>query len=135
MTAAFRWLGMGFSEMVVLLAVCKHEGSSQDDISQSLAIDKAVTAKSVKALEANGYIRRENHPSNGRMKQVFSTPEGRLLKSRIDAAVAVWNEYILADLTPNERTVMYSALRKMARVATTISLDDVLERARARLQT
>ena len=82
MKESFKTLGLGFSDSIVLVTVCIHEGISQDEISSRLAIDKAVTAKSVKNLESKGLITREVNSANQRIKKVFPTSAGLATKAR-----------------------------------------------------
>ncbi len=131
MKESFKELGLGFSDSIVLVTACIHEGISQDEISSKLAIDKAVTAKSIKNLEGKGLIKRETHSGNLRMKKVFPTPDGLAMKERIDHFVAMWNRAIVQDLNEEELKYIFPALRKMALTATSINIESFLYERRS----
>lgn len=126
MKESFKELGLGFSDSIVLITACIHAGISQDEISSKLAIDKAVTAKSIKNLEAKGFVTRELHSANLRIKKVFPTQDGLAMKERIDHIVEIWNREIMRDLTEEELKNVFPALRKMALVATGINIETFL---------
>lgn len=131
MKESFKTLGLGFSDSIVLVTVCIHEGISQDEISSRLAIDKAVTAKSVKNLESKGLITREVNSANQRIKKVFPTSAGLATKARIDDSVEVWNRAIMKDLSKEELEYIFPALRKIAHTATSINIEAFLNNHRS----
>ena len=130
MKESFKELGLGFVDSIVLVVGIMHEGITQDEIAQKLAIAKAVVAKSVKVLEAKGFIYRKVNENDMREKHVFGTPEGIEVKKQIDEKVELWNIMLVEDLTEEERRFVFPALRKLSHTATKTSIPEFIKQTK-----
>lgn len=106
--------GITGSQYVFLLTLNWEDGASQGKLSDYLKIDKTTTAKSVKALEKNGFVTRVTDPGDKRAYQVFLTDKAREILPRIRAVMEEWDKFIQADLTGEERRLLENILEKMA---------------------
>lgn len=59
------------------------DGMTQAELTKMLILDKAAVSRTLKALESSGYIRKEDHLSDGRKQHLFLTEEGRKLQSYV----------------------------------------------------
>jgi len=109
--AAYDLSGIHF---ILLLALSRHNGASQEAMANHLKMEKTTIAKSVKMLEKNGYLRRERSLSDKRAYQVYLTPQGEALIPVIRHTVRDWEDQVAAGLTPQERGLLENALHAMA---------------------
>lgn len=90
------------SEYMFLLVLYCENNLSQDALSSRLYIDKAATARSLKALEEKGYLTRTQDITDKRIKRVNITEKGVSVKSKIMSVLDNWNAMVTEDLTPTE---------------------------------
>jgi DNA-binding MarR family transcriptional regulator len=109
--------GIGSGQYIFLLALYKKDGISQEEISDHLKIEKATTAKAMKRLEKEGYIKRNTDSGDKRAYKVFLTQKALDLKPVIHNLLKNWAEVLMADLTENEKETIYQLLEKMAKNA------------------
>jgi len=66
-------------------------------------------------MEAAGLLRREPHPSDGRLVRLVLTARGRELEQVIGPEMRVLTEQTLAGFSAAERAELLRGLRRMAR--------------------
>ena len=76
-----RRMGIGPSELDVLLYVRWHPGTTMTELCRRLEIDKGAAARQLASLQAKGYLRREPNPADGRSQLLFATEKGDALRS------------------------------------------------------
>jgi len=111
--AALSDRNMSFSEAIVLIYVYGNPGTIQDNIAIGLSIDKSVVARSIKSLVALGFLIRTEDAANLRVKKVYVTESAKEFKTYWHKVVHQWNQTILADLTPEERSMVVGANYKI----------------------
>ncbi len=92
--------GVSSSEFVFLLALYHEDGLSQDNLSCRLYVDKASTARAIKALEEKHFVTRRVDLIDKRIKRVFITETGSALREKIYTVLDAWNTLITEDMTP-----------------------------------
>jgi DNA-binding MarR family transcriptional regulator len=65
------------------MSIAKKEEISQKALSEELLIDKTTTAKAIGKLEAEGYVRRETDPIDGRYNLLYLTESGRAVVPKV----------------------------------------------------
>lgn len=73
----FTDIGFGSGQCLFFNNIAKHEGISQKDLSDHLAIDKATTAKAVSKLTKLGYIVQKQNKKDKRFYNLYLTDKGR----------------------------------------------------------
>ena len=111
--AALSDRNMSFSEAMVLIYVSANAGTIQEDIGSNLSIDKSVVARSIKSLVALGLLTRTEDVSNQRVKKVYTTEAAKEFRTYWNKIIYQWNKTILADLTPEERSIVIDANYKI----------------------
>jgi len=111
--AALSDRNMSFSDAMVLIYVSANPGTIQDDIGSNLSIDKSVVARSIKSLVALGLLTRTEDASNQRVKKVYTTEAAKEFSTYWNKIISQWNKTILADLTPEERSIVIDANYKI----------------------
>jgi DNA-binding MarR family transcriptional regulator len=64
-------------------------------------------------MEAAGLLRREPHPTDGRLVRLVLTARGRELEQVIGPQMRTLTEQTLAGFSPEERSELIRALRRM----------------------
>lgn len=89
-TTACTPLGIGFTEYTVLLKLYMQEGCNQEELSSMLAMDKSLTARTVKSLESKGFIYRSQTDADKRLKRIYTTDYGASLKETLMDLLQGW---------------------------------------------
>jgi DNA-binding MarR family transcriptional regulator len=100
-----------------LLALYKKDGISQEEISGHLKIDKATTAKAIKRLENEGYIKRDINSEDKRAYKVFLTQNAFEIKPAIKNVLRNWSDILSEGLSKDEKSLVLELLSKMAKNA------------------
>jgi DNA-binding MarR family transcriptional regulator len=93
---------LSFSDSVFLINIGENEGVSQEEIADSLAIDKAAVARSVKTMERKGYITTKRSFRDKRAKELYLSETGRELFQYAMNLNGEWLKQILANLDPDK---------------------------------
>lgn len=110
---------LGCGQYSFLLALYKNNGISQDTLSELLSIDKGTTAKAVKKLEDEGYIRREVDPEDRRAYKLYTTEKALELQPYIHEVLDNCNHILSMGFTEEEKELALRLLRKMTDNAVT----------------
>lgn len=105
---------IGSGQYVFLLALYKKDGISQEEISDHLKIDKATTAKAIKKLEKEGYIKRNIDSKDKRAYKVFLTKKALNIKPEIHSILRNWADVISGGFSEDEKKLVSELLRRMA---------------------
>lgn len=89
---------LSYSDSIFLVNIGTKEGTSQEEIANALAIDKAAVARSVKAMEKKGYIRAEASTVDKRVKELYLTDSGRELYRFMQDLNNYWITSVMGDL-------------------------------------
>ncbi len=116
--------GISGGQFVILLALSRHDGISQEEISYNLKIDKTMAAKSIKKLESNGYLTRKRDISDGRANNVFLTQMALDIIPFIRETIANWENCVTSGLTEEEHQTVERLLHKMAENACSVCEDE-----------
>ncbi|CAM3785333.1 MULTISPECIES: MarR family winged helix-turn-helix transcriptional regulator [Paenibacillus] len=81
-------LQLGFGQHMFLLMLSRKEGMNQKTLSEQLLLDKTTTAKAIRKLELEGYVRKEMDPADLRNHQLFLTDAGKAVVPKIEEALA-----------------------------------------------
>lgn len=94
-----------------------HNGSSQDEISKALELDKATTARAIQKLEDNGYVTRKTSEKDKRINNVFLTEKAFAIQTEIKHYSTQWTAILTQDMTPEELIQLSSLMGKLAQNA------------------
>lgn len=94
--------GLSPAEVQALRYITFHKAMSQRELSEDMGIDKGATSRLVCILEEKGLVRRESDPSDGRIKRIVPTEAAREIHERAVDQQAVFYDWLLEELTPDE---------------------------------
>lgn len=101
-------------ELLRLLAFTRHGELPLGKLGDRLQVHATSVTSAVNRLEAQGFVRREPHPTDGRTTLAVITTEGRAV---VERATTVLNEHVFGDIGLGEREVaqLYRLLEKVRR--------------------
>ena len=104
---------IGQGQFMFLMELYIEDGKNQEDLSKILKIDKGTTARAIKKLEEEGYVRREKDNLDKRANKVFLTEKGMDIKEDIYKILSQWESIISQSLEKEERILMINLLKKV----------------------
>ena len=110
----FASLGLSPGSHHFLLMLARTDGLQQKELTDRLHIDKAHTARAIRKLTAQGYVRRERDPDDQRAVRIYLTKRGRNLLPEIRKIMRDWTETLTSGLSTAEKGTALSILGKMA---------------------
>jgi len=108
-----RW-GVTANQFVVLDALSAEDALTQRDLVARTSSDPSTLRAMLVLLEQRGYIRRREHPSDKRARNVSLTPEGRRVYEAMWAASEKLRKQLIDALGSDDTRCLVAALRKMA---------------------
>ena len=107
-------LGIQASAMPFLIALLRAgEPVTQDELSASLLIDKAATARALDRLEKKGFVARWVNPENRRQKLVSATPKARDIADRLFEILRAAGDIFTRDFSEEELTLVLNLMNRM----------------------
>lgn len=105
--------GIKSGQIMFLIDLYKKDGKSQEEISESLQIDKASTAKAIRKLEEEGYVTRAKDKEDKRFNSIYLTEKSKELKEDIYGVFDEWHNSIGKCLTEEEELLLRQLLEKV----------------------
>lgn len=90
---------------------------SQQHLAAALRLQKSTVSRLIDQLEADGVVKREMNPADRRSVLVSLTALGSKRAGRLDDARRELFSRLLADLTPDERTMVVAGLSRLKEAA------------------
>ena len=111
MTRALHEHGVTLTQFAVLTALADEPGLSNAELARRAFITPQSMNETLRELEQRTWITRTRHPTHGRILQTELTDQGRTTLQTCDAAVTVIEQRMLANLDPDQRRHLATALR------------------------
>lgn len=125
---ALKDMDIGSSEHVFLITLLKEGCMTQEELSASIMIDKAATARAVKSLEDKGYVTREADLEDKRAKKVSCTAKAVASRDEIQEALRKWTEFLMSDLDANTAEIVTASLEQMSEKARGTDFKELMNR-------
>ncbi|MAZ16892.1 MAG: MarR family transcriptional regulator [Ahrensia sp.] len=113
-----RPLGLAPAQFMTLLELWEEDGRTQKDLVRRLDIEQATMANTLKRMERDGLIIRQENPKDRRAQLIRLTEKARALQDDATAAANAVNAIALGGLSEDERRVF---IRMMTRVIGALS--------------
>lgn len=104
---------IGQGQVMFLLELYIQDGINQEELAEVLKIDKGTTARAIKKLEDNGFIRREKDEKDKRSNRVYLTEKGESIKENVFYILNQWDKKISEQLDKEEKELMIKLLKKI----------------------
>jgi DNA-binding MarR family transcriptional regulator len=113
--ALFARYGVYEGQQFVLRNLWREDGLTPGQIARRLGLATPTLTRAATRMEAAGLLRREPHPSDGRLVRLWLTPRGRELEHVIGPEMRALTERTLAGLSLDERAALISGLQQITR--------------------
>lgn len=119
--AAMRRHGLHDGQNYVLAALWEQDGRTPGELAAALHVTTPTVSKTADRMTAGGHVTRRRDDRDNRLVRLWLTDAGRALQHPVEAERQLIEDRITADLTPEERTHLLSALAKIHRAATALA--------------
>lgn len=107
-------LHIGSGQYVYLIYLYRSDGATQEEMAESLKIDKGTTARALKKLEEAGYVFRQPDSLDRRSNRVMLTKQAWEIRPLIQSAIEDWVQVITQGYTPAQVEEICKLLEHMA---------------------
>lgn len=108
-------MGIHHSQHHILMYISRHgEISSQKDIAEKFGITPAAVARSLKSLEAEGFIERESKENDSRFNKIVITPKGAKIAEDSYKMFVETDQSVFEDFSEEDFEIFNSCLDKMS---------------------
>ncbi len=112
--------GLSAAHHTFIMAICKHSGSTQEEISKDICLDKSTVARVLAHLEKLGYITRTPNEKDKRELLIFPTDKAKEVFPKIKSIAKEWNTSICDGISEEEMNVFYSVLSRIEQSAKSV---------------
>ena len=116
-TDSFAPMGLKACHGSYLQEICARPGISQEQLAQSICINKSNVARQAAALEEGGFIKRCCCDKDKRVMRLYPTEKTMELLPEIDRIMSSWQDLLTQELSPEEQALLARMLEKMKRKA------------------
>ncbi len=110
--------GVPFGHWSFLRILWDADGLTQKELSERAGVMEPTTFAAIKAMEALGYITRQQLPTNKKNVYVYLTPQGRALKRKLVPLAETTNEVSTNNISPSDvataRRVLLAMIENLA---------------------
>jgi len=100
-------------QIFILFELWKNDGISQIELSGNLKLSPPTINKMVKSLMNNGFVITVVNPNDGRVTQVYLTPQGVAIRPQVEEKWRKLEEKLVANLTATEQLVLSQLFGKL----------------------
>jgi DNA-binding MarR family transcriptional regulator len=126
--ACFARYGVTANQFVLLALLAEEDGITQQELVRRASSDPNTVRAMLVLLEDRGLVGREQHPEDGRARNVTLTREGRLTYERLWAESEPLRERLMAVFQPEQADALAGFLERiseaMVKVEVSIATDD-----------
>ena len=105
--------GIGSGQYAYLMLLYRYDGSSQDELTEKLRVDKATTTRAIVKLVRTGFVRRMRDTDDRRKFHVFLTKKGWEFRPVLREILDRWTEGLLEGFTEEERESIFILLERL----------------------
>lgn len=107
--------GFKSGQIMFLIELYRQDGKSQEEISESLQIDKGTTARAMRKLEEEGYVTRAKDKEDKRFNSIYLTQKSQDLREDVYSVFDEWHDKIGECLTEEEEVQLRQLLEKVCK--------------------
>jgi DNA-binding MarR family transcriptional regulator len=100
-------------QLMYLMDLYVKDGKNQEEISETLKIDKGTTARAIKKLEEQDLITRVKDSEDKRSNKIYLTKKAKDIKPDVYNVFNDWNKKISESLTYEEEILLKNLLEKV----------------------
>jgi len=112
-TEALEPLGLKGCHGWYLREICQNPGIFQEQLTQSIQVNKSNVARQVAALEEAGFVERRACGKDKRLLRLYPTRKTLELMPQIEAILNSWEQTLLQDLSTQEQALLEQLLQRL----------------------
>jgi len=109
---------IGIGQLHFLMKLYKNDGINQEMLAHCLQTDKATSARAIKKLEKEGFVRRKTDEKDKRAYKIYLTKKAKDLKIKIGRITKNWTNTLLTGFSEEEKNLLFSYLDRILKNAT-----------------
>ena len=122
----FKRFGIGAGQYLFLLNLYKHDGITQEELAQKVKLDKGTTARAIKKLEDQGYVKRVKKENDKRAYKLEVTEKAEQIKKDVYVIMNEWENEVRKCLANEESQELANLLNKLSK-SSLIAKEDIYE--------
>ena len=122
----FSKFAIGAGQYLFLLNLYKHDGITQEELTEKVKLDKATTARAIKKLEDEGYVKRVKKENDRRAYKLELTEKAEQIKEEVYLIMDEWESKVKNYLTNEESQQLMNLLNKLSK-SSLITKGDIYE--------
>ena len=107
--------GIGSGQFMFLLELYINDGKNQEEIAETLKIDKGTTARALKKLEEQGFVTRIKDENDKRSNKIYLNDKAKDVREGVLDVLNDWNKEITKSLAEEEEEMLKSLLEKVCK--------------------
>ncbi|MCK8058933.1 MULTISPECIES: MarR family winged helix-turn-helix transcriptional regulator [unclassified Fusibacter] len=118
---------IGGGQLAFIFTLHLNPGSSQEDVSRRLELDKTTVTRAAMKLEKSGIIERKRDESDSRMLRLYLTQRGMELHAELKNVASDWHNTLTKGMSEhdlNELTRLINLMSENARVYKNVGCDE-----------
>lgn len=125
--------GITANQFVLLMFLAEEDGISQRDLVERVFSDPNTIRAMLVLLEKQGLVERDQHPNDGRKRNVTLTPKGREIYQKVSDENETMRQSLKALFNPEETQKLLVFLDTISKAMTESVKKDKLKKARQKL--
>ena len=125
--------GITANQFVLLMFLAEEDGISQRDLVERAFSDPNTIRAMLVLLEKQGLVERDQHPNDGRKRNVTLTPKGREIYQKVSDENETMRQSLKALFNPEETQKLLVFLDTISKAMTESVKKDKLKKARQKL--
>lgn len=109
----FAPLGLKSSQHMYIICIYRNPGITQDQLFSYFYLNPSNIARSVTALERNGFLIRKSNPDDKRTSRIYLTKKGEAVYQPILDILRQGEEQAMAGFSPEQREMFLDMLQKI----------------------
>lgn len=105
--------GITAAEEPFFMAIQKHRGATQDELTVLVGVDKAATTRALSSLEKKGYLTRRRDEKDRRQNRIYATERALETGPEVLEELLRLNGELLDGIPEEEQRILYRALLRM----------------------
>ena len=111
---------IGSGQFSFLIRLFTDDGINQENLAESLKVDKATSAGAIRKLIEAGYVTKQRDTVDRRAFRIFLTSKGKEIEPSIKKISTELTEVILSTFTDEEKAFILKFLKEMVQNASSI---------------
>ena len=106
-------LHIGRGQHSFLLVLFSKDGISQDNLAQTLHMNKAAVTRALLKLEQNGYVERRKDTADRRNNYIYLTKKAQDIKKQFLSEINSWTDKLARGISNIEQQQLIKLLKRM----------------------